>query len=217
MVNGFDYGIRDKRDISNGYGANGEKSMKTSEELRKDIERQKLELAALVEKENKTFPIIRETAKSMNIAFETAMFRLTEHGLSESDASQVLQNTVEKMGFGIQTVPEKKQTVKLRKAKTNRKTNFGPTQRAIIPMLGIPTPADCLQAVLVLLERHYDVDGRQAKAFSIACGKVETLSAAKSKFNNNDPTGKLWVKQSKLALPYVKKYGLLIKNYQFPK
>ena len=56
-----------------------------------------------------------------------------------------------------------------------------------------------------------------SKKFSEACGKVETLSAAKSKFNNNDKTGKLWIKQSKIALPYVKKYGNLLKNYQFPK
>ena len=186
--------------------------IRTSEELRADIERQKAELKLLVEKENKTFPIIRETVKSTNIALETAMFRLTEHGLNEQEAKEVIQSAMEKMGFGFQTIPEKKQTVKPRKS-TGRKTHYGPTPKAKVMGLNVPTPESCLQAAVILLADKYGMTGRQLKQFANDCGKKETLSMSRTKFNKYDNTGKLWQRQCITAVPYVNRYGMAISKH----
>ena len=186
--------------------------IRTSEELRADIERQKAELKVLIEKENKTAPVVRETVKNVNIAVSTAMYALTENGLSEQEAKEVLHATMDKMGFGIQTVPEKKQTVKPRKS-TGRKTHYGPTPKAKVMGLNVPTPESCLQAAVILLADKYGMTGRQLKQFVEDCGKKESLALARAKFNKYDPTGKLWQKQCITAVPYVNRYGMAISKH----
>ena len=187
--------------------------IRTSEELRKDIERLKKELLAVDQKETVVAPIVRDTIKKMNEAKAEIAFRLSQNGLSEKEIKEVIQSEMEKMGFGFQTIPEKKQTVKAQKAKTVRHVNYGPTPRAKVNGLGVPTPEACIQCAVVLLADKFGMTGRQLKQFVEDCGKKETLSMARTKFKKYDPTGKLWQKQCIAAMPYVSRYGRQIANH----